>query len=73
MEVIDYKNSIVNLSNSILKYFNLPIYHDTLEDLDKLLDKNKYKNIVLLLAIDLVILKYKGTARKEGCKIWVIT
>ena len=49
MEVIDYKNSIVNLSNSILKYFGLKNFHNTLKEIDELLEKNEYQNVVLFL------------------------
>lgn len=49
MEVINYKNSIINISNSILKYFNILPYHETLKDIDKLLTAKKYQNVVVLL------------------------
>lgn len=45
----NYDNCLTNVTNSILKYFNIPTYHKTLEDLDKILEKKNYKNIVLLL------------------------
>ena len=44
----DYKNCIVNLPNSILKYFGCGTAGDTLPALDKYLDK-KYKNIIVLV------------------------
>jgi len=44
----DYDNCLINVSNSILHYYNLPTYHSTLPELDKLLNK-QYKNVVLLL------------------------
>jgi len=40
----DYNNCIVNVSNSILKYYGLKNYHNTLEELDKYLEKD-YKNV----------------------------
>ena len=46
--VVDYDNSIVAVSNSILKYFNIKPFHKTLDDLDKILE-NGYKNVVLLI------------------------
>ena len=49
MEVNYNKNNIVNLSNSILKYFNIKPFHNTISELDKILKKNKYKNVVLLV------------------------
>ena len=46
----DYNNSIVNLSCSVLKYFNVPnIRHSTLPEADRLLDQRKPRNVVLLL------------------------
>lgn len=46
---INAKENIVNLSNSILKYFKIKPYHDTLHDLDKLLNDNNYQNIVMFI------------------------
>ena len=45
----DYENNIVNVPNSILKYFNLETSHSSLKELDEILDKHNYKNIVLVL------------------------
>lgn len=46
----DYNNSIVNLSCSVLKYFNVKdIRHSTLPEVDKLLEEKKPRNVVLLL------------------------
>lgn len=44
----DYKRCLVNLSNSILKYYGLPQKHSSLPELDEMLDKKKYRNVVLL-------------------------
>jgi Uncharacterized proteins of the AP superfamily len=44
----DYNNCIVNLSNSILKYYQAEYTHNTLPELDKYLEKD-YKNIIVLL------------------------
>ena len=44
----NYSESIVNISNSFLKYFGIKPYHDTLPKLDKLLEKN-YKNVVFII------------------------
>jgi hypothetical protein len=44
----NYKNSIVNIPNSILKYYDLKAYNDTLECLDKYLSSKKYKNVVYI-------------------------
>ncbi|MBO4393632.1 MAG: alkaline phosphatase family protein [Spirochaetales bacterium] len=46
----DYRNSIVNLSCSVLKYFNVPdVKHSTLPEADKILDERKPRNVVMLL------------------------
>ena len=46
----DYNNSIVNLSCSVLKYYNVPnIRHSTLPEADRLLEQRKPRNVVLLL------------------------
>ena len=45
----DYENCLTNLTNSILKYFDITPYHKTLSSLDKVLEKNNYDNIVLLI------------------------
>lgn len=44
----DYKNSLVNLSNSILKHYGLSTGHPTLKTVDQALEKG-YKNVVLLI------------------------
>lgn len=44
----DYKNSLVNLANSILQYFECPIHHSTLPTLDDFL-QNEYQTVVLLV------------------------
>lgn len=48
IELIDYKNCIANLSNSVLKHFGAKTVGDTLPLADKYLEK-KYKNVVILL------------------------
>lgn len=46
----DYSNSIVNLSCSVLKYFNVQsIKHSTLHEADRLLEERKPRNVVILL------------------------
>ena len=46
----DYRNSIVNLSCSVLKYFNVPgVKHSTLPEADRLLKERKPRNVVILL------------------------
>lgn len=44
----DYKNCIVNLPNSILKYFGAELAGDTSELLDKYL-KDEYRNVILMV------------------------
>jgi len=44
----DYNNCLVNLSNSLLKYYGVKPYHDSLSKLDEYLNRD-YKNIVLIL------------------------
>ncbi len=46
---VDYKNSIIAISNSILKYFDISPFHETMEDLDRILERKQYKNVVLLI------------------------
>ena len=46
----NYNNCLTNLSNSILKYYNIPTYHNSLKKLDKILAKaKKTKNIILIV------------------------
>ena len=45
----DYTNSIVNLSCSVLKYFNVPVKHSTLPEADRILEERKPNNVVILL------------------------
>ena len=44
----DYDNSIVSLSNSILKYYNVQTKHPSLNVLDKILEK-KYQNVIFMI------------------------
>ena len=44
----DYKNSLVNLANSILQYFECPVHHTSLPAIDKFLEK-EYQTVVLLV------------------------
>lgn len=44
----DYNNGIVSLSNSILKYYNVPTKHPSLDVLDKILEK-KYQNVIFMI------------------------
>lgn len=44
----DYNNGILNLTNSILKYFGAEHTHPTLKTLDSLLEK-QYRNVVLMV------------------------
>ena len=64
--VVNYEeNNIVNLSNSILKYFDVEPFHNTLENLDKLLEEKKYKNIVLFVCDGLGFYNLKELLDKE--------
>ena len=56
----DYKNSIVNLACSVLKYYNVPdIKHPSLPYVDSILESRKPRNVVLMLfdAMGISILK----------------
>ena len=44
-----YDNSIVSLASSIRRYFELDVYHNTLSDIDKILEEYKPKNVVVIL------------------------
>jgi len=45
----NYNNCLTNVTNSILKYFEIEPYHNTLQELDDILEKKNYKNVLLLL------------------------
>ena len=45
---VDYNDSILSLSNSILKHFNVITNYPSLPELDVILNKN-YKNVVLMI------------------------
>ena len=45
----DYSNCLVNLNQSIRKYYNLKTYHNTLESADMFLKDKNYENVVLIL------------------------
>ena len=46
---VNCDNCLTNLSNSILKHFDVKPLHTTLEKLDEVLEKNNSKNVVLIL------------------------
>ena len=45
----DYEKCLTNLTNSILKFFDITPYHKTLKELDKVLEESNYDNIILLI------------------------
>ena len=46
----DYNNSIVNLVCSLLKYYNVKeIKHNTISQVDNILEERKPRNVVLML------------------------
>ncbi len=45
----DYHNSLVNITNSILKYYDVKSFHNSLAELDEILNEKDYQNIVLML------------------------
>ena len=45
---IDYDNSILSVSNSVLKHFNCPHQYKSLEILDKILNED-YQNVILMI------------------------
>ena len=44
----DYDRSLVSVSNSLLKYYNVKTYHPSLKLLDEKLAKN-YKNVIFMI------------------------
>ena len=45
----DYNNCLTNLSNSILNYYGIKTYNNTLKELDDVLKEKNYNNIILML------------------------
>lgn len=45
----NYNNCVTNVTNSILKYYDLETSHSTLKELDDILLEKEYKNIVYIL------------------------
>lgn len=45
----NYEKCLTNMTNSILKFFGVNCFHDTLNVLDGILEKNNPKNVVLIL------------------------
>lgn len=45
----DYSHSLLNLTNSLLKYYGVKTEYSTLASLDKILLEGKYKNVVFYL------------------------
>lgn len=61
----DYKNSIANLPNSVLKYFGVETVGDTLPIFDTLLEKT-YKNVVVLLLDGLGVSTIHEHLKEDG-------
>lgn len=60
----DYKDSILNLSNSILKHFGIKPEHETLEEADVILSRNYNHVVVILLdGLGMNILNHNLTMR----------
>lgn len=47
--VLDPKNTLTNVSNSILGFFDVPKFHDSFKPLDKILKETKKEKIALVL------------------------
>lgn len=62
--MIDYKNNIINITNSILKHYNTKTHHETLPLLDKVLAK-KYKHVIVMLLDGLGINVLKTTDKNS--------
>ena len=45
----NYEESLLNLTCSIAKYFEIEYHHSTLKEIDDLLEEKKYQNVVVLL------------------------
>lgn len=66
MNLINYSNCIVNISNSILKYYEIQNFNETLKELDQILSKIKPKNIILFLCDGLGMETLKNTMPCES-------
>ena len=49
MKKWNYNESVLNLSNSVLKYFGIKPFHNTLSYVDELLAKKDYKNVIIFV------------------------
>ncbi len=49
MKITDKNNTLVNISNSILKHYGIKTFHDSYTKLDEILSKNKNKKLCLIL------------------------
>lgn len=49
MKITEKNNTLVNISNSILKYYDIETFHDSYKKLDDILSKNKNKKLCLIL------------------------
>ncbi len=45
----DYNHCVLSTITSILKYYNVPSEHKSLESLDKILEQKRYKNVILFI------------------------
>ena len=74
MEVNYEELNLVNLSNSILKYFGVKPFHNTIERIDKILEKGKYKNVILFVCDGLGFYNLRDTLNpndylRKKCKL----
>lgn len=62
----NYDECITNLACSIMKYFQLDIKHNTIPAIDKILEKNNPKNVVLILYDGMGLNLLKRNLKKES-------
>ena len=66
MEKWNYEKSVLNLSNSILKYFGLKTFHNSLSNVDKILEEKQYKNVIIFVCDGLGSYNLKEYLRQDS-------